>query len=62
MNIMMDYFVGLIVLRLQALLAALRTALIRASLKARNSALVISPEAMANSRWAPPVTGRRSVR
>jgi hypothetical protein len=33
-----------------------RVACIHASLKARNSASVISPEAMANSRWAPPLT------
>ena len=33
-----------------------RTAAIHARLKARNSSSVISPEAMANSRWPPPVT------
>ena|SRR5208337_2540214 len=33
-----------------------RTAAIQASLKARNSASVISPDAMANSRCPPPVT------
>jgi hypothetical protein len=33
-----------------------RTATIQASLKARNSASVISPEAIANTRWRPPVT------